>query len=66
VERAATVVAIAAFCGNISGMVSLQVARWAFDRGYAYRPILAWASISYLLGVGWVHLLLPRIASRAT
>jgi ACS family hexuronate transporter-like MFS transporter len=60
-ERVATVVAIAAFCGNMSGMVSLQVAGWAFDHGYSYAPLLAWASISYLLGVCWVQLLLPRI-----
>lgn len=60
-DRVATVVAIAAFCGNLSGMVSLQVAGWAFDHGYSYKPLLAWASISYLLGVAWVQLLLPRI-----
>jgi ACS family hexuronate transporter-like MFS transporter len=60
-DRVATVVAIAAFCGNLSGMVSLEVAGWAFDHGYSYKPLLAWASISYLLGVAWVQLLLPRI-----
>jgi hypothetical protein len=42
-------------------MVSLQVAGWAFDHGYSYRPLLAWASISYLLGVAWVQFLLPII-----
>ena len=60
-ERVATVVAIAAFCGNISGMVTLQVAGWVLDHGFGYAPLLAWASISYLLGVGWVQLLLPVI-----
>lgn len=65
-DRVATVVAIAAFCGNLSGMVSLQVAGWAFDHGYSYAPLLAWASVSYLLGVCWVQLLLPRIEPRAS
>ena len=60
-DRWATVVAIAAFCGNMAGMVSLEVTGWVFDHGYGYTPLLAWASISYLLGVGWVQLLLPRI-----
>jgi ACS family hexuronate transporter-like MFS transporter len=59
--RVATVVAIAAFCGNISGMVMLQVAGWTLDKGYGYAPLLGWASVSYLLGVGWVQLLLPRV-----
>ena len=57
----ATVVAIAAFSGNISGMVMLQVAGWTLDHGYGYAPLLGWASVSYLLGVGWVQLLLPRV-----
>jgi MFS transporter, ACS family, hexuronate transporter len=59
--RVATVVAIAAFSGNISGMVMLQVAGWTLDHGYGYAPLLGWASVSYLLGVGWVQLLLPGI-----
>jgi len=59
--RVATVVAIAAFSGNISGMVMLQVAGWTLEHGYGYAPLLTWASVAYLLGVGWVQLLLPRI-----
>jgi ACS family hexuronate transporter-like MFS transporter len=63
--RVATVVAIAAFSGNISGMAMLAVAGWTFDHGYGYAPLLAWASVAYLLGVGWVQLLLPRIEGGA-
>jgi ACS family hexuronate transporter-like MFS transporter len=59
--RVATVVAIAAFSGNISGMAILQIAGWTLDHGYGYAPLLTWASVAYLLGVGWVQLLLPRI-----
>jgi ACS family hexuronate transporter-like MFS transporter len=57
----ATVIAIQAFSGNISGMVMLSVAGWSLDHGYGYAPLLTWASVAYLLGVGWVQLLLPRI-----
>jgi ACS family hexuronate transporter-like MFS transporter len=63
--RVATVIAIGAFCGNLAGMVILQVAGWALQSGYGYAPLLAWASISYLLGTGWVQLLLPRIEAAA-
>jgi ACS family hexuronate transporter-like MFS transporter len=59
--RVASVVAIAAFCGNLSGMAILQIAGWTLEHGYGYAPLLAWASVAYLLGVGWVQLLLPRI-----
>ena len=63
--RVATVIAVGAFCGNLSGMVILQVAGWTLDHGYGYGPLLAWASVSYLLGAGWVQLLLPRITAAA-
>jgi ACS family hexuronate transporter-like MFS transporter len=59
--RVGTVIAIQALCGNLSGMVMLQIAGWTFDHGYGYAPLLTWASVAYLLGVGWVQLLLPRI-----
>jgi ACS family hexuronate transporter-like MFS transporter len=62
-SRVATVIAIGAFCGNLAGMVILQVAGWTLGHGYGYGPLLAWASVSYLLGVGWVQLLLPRIVA---
>jgi hypothetical protein len=38
-----------------------QIAGWTFDHGYGYALLLNWASVAYLLGVGWVQLLLPRI-----
>jgi ACS family hexuronate transporter-like MFS transporter len=63
--RVATVIAIAAFSGNMSGMVMLQIAGWTLDHGYGYGPLLAWASVAYLLGVGWVQLLLPRVEAAA-
>jgi ACS family hexuronate transporter-like MFS transporter len=64
--RVATVIAIQAFSGNISGMAMLAIAGWTFDHGYGYAPLLAWASVAYLLGVGWVQLLLPRIEGVAS
>ncbi|HEY2179193.1 MAG TPA: MFS transporter [Caulobacteraceae bacterium] len=59
--RVGTVIAIQAFSGNIAGMAMLSIAGWTFDHGYGYAPLLAWASAAYLLGVGWVQLMLPHI-----
>jgi len=61
--RVATVISIGALCGNLAGMVILQVAGWVLGAGYGYGPLLALASVSYLLAVGWVQLLLPRIVA---
>ncbi len=59
--RVATVVSIGAFCGNIAGMVILQAAGLILGAGYGYGPLLGLASVSYLLGAAWIHLLLPRL-----
>lgn len=59
--RVATVISIGAFCGNLAGMVILQAAGWVLQAGLGYAPLMAVASVSYLLGVGWLQLLLPKI-----
>ena len=61
--RVATVISVGALCGNLAGMVILQVAGWVLGRGYGYGPLLAVASVSYLLAVGWIQLLLPNIVA---
>jgi ACS family hexuronate transporter-like MFS transporter len=62
-RRLATVISIGALCGNLAGMVILQVAGRVLGAGYGYGPLLTLAAVSYLLGVGWVQLLLPRIVA---
>ena len=61
--RVATVISVGALCGNLAGMVILQVAGWVLGHGYGYGPLLAVASVSYLLAVGWIQLLLPKIVA---
>ena len=62
-SRVATVVSVGAFCGNMAGAAILQGAGWVLNAGYGYGPLLALASVSYLLGVGWIQLLAPQITA---
>ena len=63
-SRVASVISVGALCGNLAGMVILQVAGRMFAAGYGYGPLLILAAVSYLLALGWVQLLLPRIEAR--
>lgn len=57
----ATVVSFGAFCGNMAGMLILQAAGRMLDAGFGYGPLLAYASVAYLLGLGAIQLLTPRL-----
>ena len=59
----ATVVGLGAFSGNLAGTAVLWCAGQVLTAGYGYGPLLGFASVSYLLGVGWVQLLMPKIVA---
>ena len=54
-------IGIAAFCGNLWSIVLIQIAAISLSAGFGYGPLLAICSVSYLLALGIVQLLLPRI-----
>ncbi|MFV3075893.1 MFS transporter [Niveispirillum fermenti] len=58
-RRIATVISIGALCGNLAGMFILQLAGWVLAAGGTYAPMFALVSVSYLLALGWLHLLQP-------
>ena len=60
-EKVGRVTSFGAFCGNIGGMAIVKVAGLVLMAGLGYLPLFLFASISYLLAVGWIHLLLPEI-----
>lgn len=49
------------FSGNIGGMLILKVAGMVLAAGLGYLPLFLFASVSYLLALGWIHLMLPTI-----
>lgn len=55
------VTAFGAFCGNLGGMAIAKIAGVVLAAGLGYLPLFLFASISYLLALGWIQLLLPRI-----
>lgn len=55
------VTSFGAFWGNLGGMAVAKIAGLVLAAGLGYGPLFAFASVSYLLALGWIHLLLPRI-----
>jgi ACS family hexuronate transporter-like MFS transporter len=55
------VTSFGAFCGNLGGMAIAKIAGLTLAAGLGYLPLFLFASVSYLLGIGWIQLLLPRL-----
>ncbi len=54
-------IGIAAFCGNMGSIGMIQLSAWSLGNGFGYAPMLAICAVSYLLALGVVQLLIPRI-----
>ena len=65
-EKVGRVTAFGAFCGNIGGVAISKIAGLVLTAGLGYAPLFAFASVSYLLALGWIQLLLPRIRPVST
>ncbi len=55
------VTAFGAFCGNLGGAAIAKITGLALMAGIGFTPIFLFAAVSYLLALGWLHLLLPVI-----
>ncbi|SNS16953.1 MFS transporter, ACS family, hexuronate transporter [Sphingomonas laterariae] len=55
------VTSFGAFCGNLGGMAIVKVAGLLLTWGLGYTPLFLFAAISYLLAVGVIQLMIPRI-----
>ena len=56
-----SVTAFGAFCGNLAGMGIVYLAGQILTHGLGYMPLLAIAAVSYLLGLAWLQLWVPRL-----
>lgn len=55
------VTAFGAFMGNMGGALIQLVTGAVLTAGLGFTPLFIFAALSYLLALGWLHLLLPRI-----
>ncbi len=60
-DKVGRVTSFGAFCGNLGGMAIAKIAGLVLGAGLGYGPLFGFASLSYLLALGWIHLLLPQI-----
>jgi ACS family hexuronate transporter-like MFS transporter len=60
-EKVGRVTSFGAFSGNIGGMVIAKVAGLTLAAGLGYLPLFLFAGFSYLLALGAIQLLLPRL-----
>ncbi|RYF92615.1 MAG: MFS transporter, partial [Caulobacteraceae bacterium] len=56
-----SVVGIGGMIGAIGGMAMAKYAGWVLDRIGSYTPIFVVAASAYLLALGVVHLLTPKM-----
>jgi ACS family hexuronate transporter-like MFS transporter len=57
----ASVVALGAVAGNLSGTAIIEFAGWSLEHGHGYWPMFAICSSAYLLALGWIQLMVPRL-----
>jgi MFS transporter, ACS family, hexuronate transporter len=55
------VTAFGAFAGNLGGMAIAKIAGLVLVAGLGYTPLFIFAGMSYLLALGWLHLMMPVI-----
>lgn len=61
IQRVATVMAVGAVFGNLTGMAIIEFTGWSLTHDIGYWPMFAIAASAYLLATLWIHLLVPVI-----
>ena len=61
IQRVATVMAVGAVFGNLTGMAMIEFTGWSLTHDVGYWPMFAIAASAYLLATLWIHVLVPVI-----
>lgn len=59
--RVASVIAMGAIAGNLSGTAMIEFAGWSLTSGTGYWPMFAICAVAYLVALAWIHLMVPRL-----
>jgi ACS family hexuronate transporter-like MFS transporter len=60
-QRIATVIAMGAIAGNLTGTGIIEFAGWSLDKGLGYAPLFAVCGSAYLVALAFIHVMQPRI-----
>lgn len=61
VTRVASVIALGAVAGNLSGVGIIELAGWSLDAGHGYGPLFVICGGAYLAALAFIHLMMPRL-----
>ncbi len=59
--RVASVIALGAIAGNLSGTAIIELAGWLLDNGHGYGPLFAICGSAYLVALAFIQLIQPRL-----
>lgn len=60
-EKVGRVTGFGSFCGNLGGTAISKISGLVLAAGLGYAPLFGFAAVSYLLALGWIHLLIGWI-----
>jgi ACS family hexuronate transporter-like MFS transporter len=59
--RVASVIALGAIAGNLSGTGIIEFAGWSLTNGLGYGPLFAICGSAYLVALGFIQVMLPKL-----
>lgn len=59
-DKIGRVAGFGAFCGNMGGTAIAKISGLVLSAGLGFGPLFAFASVSYLLALGWLVAMLPQ------
>ncbi|AXB78413.1 MFS transporter [Novosphingobium sp. P6W] len=62
-RRIATVIALGAIGGNLTGTGIIEFAGWSLDSGLGYGPLFVVCGSAYLVALAFIHLMQPKLAT---
>lgn len=62
-RRMATVIALGAVAGNLTGTGIIEFAGWSLDNGLGYAPLFVICGSAYLVATAFIHLMQPRLSA---